>query len=247
MKLIKFFFITILFISFNANSNNICKEFTLSNYKNIFNNNIEGLFKNPFHQKQCFYLSFSTKNIENKVNEVSKVYSNKIVQESYRFFKMPSLEVNHFYLHKTQEYFNSLQYDKDSIKHDLILGIKENQNYLYINNYLSEIYFLHEVFHLKNIDTTKEYFYDEVHSDIFAGFVISKVYNLGFTNTLNLMGELFKARGYYLDYTFSKEKEYSKYYKETIRKVMKDYKMIINFNSFDKLKKNIKKVLTNKK
>tara|TARA_B100002019_G_C21196409_1_gene561650 strand:- start:492 stop:1229 length:738 start_codon:yes stop_codon:yes gene_type:complete len=243
MKQIKFILISFFILPFFANSNEICKDFSFFNYKEIFNNNSEGLYVNPFHQDQCFYLSFSTKNIDDKVNDISKIYTNKIIQQSYNFFKMPSLEVNHVYIHNTKEYFNSLQYDKESIKHELILGIKENQDYIYITNFLSEIYFLHEVFHLKHFDTSKEYYIDEVHSDIFAGLIIGKIYNLGFTNTLNLIGELYKVRGYYLDYTFTKEKVYSDYYKESIKKVMKEYESINNFKNFDNLRKKLKKTL----
>lgn len=215
-----------------------CNHFDLDNYKTILDKQISGLYKNPFNNN-CFLMNFGNKNEE--LISLIPTDNPNIVSYVLVYLEYDSLFVSHIHDKEKNEYFNLFNFNQES------QGMRLMNSMLFrnkvIQEYSPEIFFLHEIYHLKELEA-RDYRYDEIYSDIFAALLISKINNFNKDKTLNLIQNLSDLRINSLDPKFKNDLFIQFYYNKSITNIMKHFSDIQTIKSFKELENIIKKVLT---
>lgn len=210
-----------------------CKHFDLDNYQEIYNNQKSDLFKNPFNDN-CFLLVFDKINDDDIINLIPSSNPN-IISHSLIYTDHENLLVGHINDEFTNEYFNIFNFKTKSRGMDFLKVLTLRNNL--INNYSPELFFLHETYHLKPLNDKENYKIDEIHSDLFAVFIIAIKYKLNYKETENLVKNIYNFRINALDPSFQNEPNTVRYFEKIAELMLTDYYHIIEVKNFKDLKK----------
>lgn len=233
------FTLLLLMLSSQSFSKENCADFDTTNFEKIFNMNNSGLYKNPFYQDRCFLLTFDNK--KEIPQEALDITPEKMHSIIFLYYDDNDLFVSH--IKDNEHYFNVFNFIKES-KTLQFINIVSNE-YPLIKKYKPLIWFIHEIYHLKDLDFEKDYIYDEADADLFAALFIYKHYNLNQDELKTLIFSLFEMRTTKIDINFKANPEkiniYKKYYKERAKKALTliDKKHINSFNDLYELLKDI--------
>lgn len=216
-----FFFV--FFISF-FNLYGECKNLDKDNYNYVFKQRVSGYYKNPL-DNNCVLISF----YENDKSFIQLDLSNSF------FFIKDGLNV----VHKDGEVF--LKFNKDG---DYYRFVKKTFNVYTseIRKFYKDFIIIHEMFHFSKIKIKKNYYKEEVFSDLMT---LSFLYNSGKIRKEELLKsikeiKLLRTNSFNMNFNKSKENRfYDIFYKKVFNN---EYKRIDDY-SFLKIKNDMIKLL----
>ena len=184
------------------------------------------MYKNPFLPDRCFLLTFdNSKEIPDQVLDFTPTDMHSTL---LFYYEQNSLFVTH--VKNNNFYFNIFNFIKDS--NTLKFVEIASKKHSLIQKYKPLIWFIHEIYHLKDLDFKKDYIYDEADADLFAALVIYKTYNISMDELKRLIVSLYDLRVNEIDINLKSDKDkiesFEKYYKSKSLKAIKNIKSIKN-------------------